>query len=89
MNPEFAVELLKMLMIQSVVLAAPFLGTALVVGLVISLFQAVTSISEPTLSFVPKALAVLGMLLLLLPWMIRTIIEFATMIIEKFPQMTQ
>jgi flagellar biosynthetic protein FliQ len=89
MNPEFAVELLKMLMIQAVVLAAPFLGTALVVGLVISLFQAVTSISEPTLSFVPKALAVLGVLLLLLPWMIRTIIEFTTMIIEKFPQMTQ
>ena len=89
MNPEFAVELLKMLMIESVILAAPFLGTAWVVGLIISLFQAVTSISEPTLSFEPKALAVLGMLLLLLPWMIRTLIEFTTMIIEKFPQMTQ
>jgi flagellar biosynthetic protein FliQ len=87
MNPEFAVELLKMVILQAVVLAAPFLGVAMVVGLIISLFQAVTSINEQTLSFVPKALCVLGMLLLLAPWMIRQLIEFTTAIIEKMPQM--
>jgi flagellar biosynthetic protein FliQ len=68
-------------------LAAPFLGMALIVGLVVSLFQAVTSITEPTLSFVPKALCVLALLLLLLPWMIRQLVEFTTAIIEKIPQM--
>ena len=87
MNPEFAVELLKTVILQAVMLAAPFLGVAMIVGLFISLFQAVTSINEQTLSFVPKALCVLGMLLLLAPWMIRQLIEFTTAIIEKIPQM--
>ena len=86
MNPEFAVELLKTMIMQAIVLAAPFLGTAMIVGLIISLFQAVTSINEQTLSFVPKALCVLGMLLLA-PWMIRQLVEFTTSIIEKMPQM--
>ena len=76
-----------MVIMQAVVLAAPFLGVAMIVGLIISLFQAVTSINEQTLSFVPKALCVLGMLLLLSPWMIRQLIEFTTAIIEKMPQM--
>ena len=87
MNPEFAVELLKTVILQAVILAAPFLGVAMIVGLIVSLFQAVTSINEQTLSFVPKALCVLGLLLLLAPWMIRQLIEFTTAIIEKIPQM--
>ncbi len=87
MNPEFAVELLKTVILQAVVLAAPFLGAAMIVGLIVSLFQAVTSINEATLSFVPKALCVLGLLLLLAPWMIRQLIEFTTAIIAKIPQM--
>ena len=87
MNPEIAVELLKTVILQAVMLAAPFLGMAMIVGLIVSLFQAVTSINEQTLSFVPKALCVLGMLLLLAPWMIRQLIEFTTAIIEKMPQM--
>jgi flagellar biosynthesis protein FliQ len=87
MNPEFAVELLRTVILQAVVLAAPFLGIAMIVGLIVSLFQAVTSINEQTLSFVPKALCVLGLLLLLAPWMIRQLIEFTTAIIEKMPQM--
>ncbi len=87
MNPEFAAEILKNLMYEAVTLAAPVLMTGLTVGLLISLFQSVTSIQEQTLTFVPKALAVVGMLVVLLPWMLRTIIEFATGMIEKMPQM--
>ena len=75
MNPEFATEVLKNLMLQAVTLAAPVLMTGLVVGLAISLFQSVTSIQEQTLTFVPKALAIVGMLVLLLPWMLRSLIE--------------
>jgi flagellar biosynthesis protein FliQ len=89
MNPEFAIELLKNLMYQALMLAAPFLLTAMVVGLAISLFQAVTTIHEQTLAFVPKALAVVAVLLLLLPWLVRSMIEFATAVIEKIPQMVQ
>ncbi|HEU5123959.1 MAG TPA: flagellar biosynthesis protein FliQ [Verrucomicrobiae bacterium] len=89
MNPEFAIELLKNMMFQALALAAPFLVTAMVVGLAVSLFQAVTSIHEQTLTFVPKALAIVGVLLLMLPWMVRSVMEFTTAVIEKIPQMVQ
>ena len=87
MNPEFAIELVKTMMFQAVALAAPILVTAMVVGLAISLFQAVTTIHEQTLTFVPKALAIVGIIVLLLPWILRSLIEFTTAVIEKMPQM--
>ena len=89
MNPEFAIELLKNMMFQALALSAPFLITAMVVGLAVSLFQAVTTIHEQTLAFVPKALAVVGVLLLFLPWLVRSLVEFAIAVIEKIPQMVQ
>ena len=79
--------MIKTMMLQAVALAAPALLAGMVVGLAISLFQAVTSIHEQTLTFVPKALAVVAVLVLLLPWMLRTLIEFTQAIIEKMPQM--
>jgi flagellar biosynthetic protein FliQ len=89
MNPEFATELLKSLMFTAVTLATPILLTALVIGLSISIFQSVTSIQEQTLTFVPKALGIVALLVILMPWMLRTLIEFATAVIQKMPQMTQ
>jgi flagellar biosynthetic protein FliQ len=89
MNPEFATELLKTLIFQAVTLAAPILLTAMVLGLAISIFQSVTSIQEQTLTFVPKALGIVALLVVLLPWMLRTLVEFTTAVIQKMPQMTQ
>jgi flagellar biosynthetic protein FliQ len=89
MNAEFAIELLKTMIYQALTIAAPILITAMVIGLVISLFQAVTTIHEQTLAFVPKALAVIGVLLLLMPWIVRSLIEFTTAVIQKMPQMVQ
>ena len=89
MNPEFAIELLQNMMFQAVALAAPILLTAMVVGLLVSLFQAVTSIHEQTLTFVPKALGIVVVLVLALPWMLRTAIEFATAMVEKMPEMVR
>ncbi len=88
MNPEFAVELLRTMIFQALLLAAPVLLAAMGVGLAVSLFQAVTTIHEHTLTFVPKALAVVGVLLVLLPWMVRSLVDFATAVIERLPQMT-
>lgn len=88
MNPEFAVELIKTMMLQAVALAAPCLVAGMVIGLGVSIFQAVTSIHEQTLAFVPKALAVVAVIVVLLPWMLRTLMEFTQAIIEKMPQMT-
>ena len=77
MTPEYCVDLLRKLLTQAVIVAAPFLITALVVGLVVSLFQTITSIQEQTLSFVPKALAVVGALFLILPWLIQELTDYA------------
>ena len=89
MNPEFAIELLKTMIYQALAVSAPILAVAMIIGLVVSLFQAVTTINEQTLTFVPKALAVVGVLLLLLPWIMRSLIEFTTAVIQKMPQMVQ
>ena len=87
MDAGFATELLKSMVFLAVALAAPFLVTAMIIGLAVSLFQAVTSIHEQTLTFVPKAMGVIGVLLLLLPWMLRSLIEFTPAVIQKMPQM--
>ena len=87
MNAAYATDLLKMLMTSAVTLAAPILLTAMVIGLAVSLFQSVTSIQEQTLTFVPKALAIVALLILLMPWMLRTMMEFATGMIGRMPQM--
>jgi flagellar biosynthesis protein FliQ len=89
MNPEFAIELLKTMIYQALAIATPILIVAMVIGLAISLFQAVTTIHEQTLAFVPKALAVVGTVLLLLPWIVRSLVEFTTAVIQKMPQMVQ
>ena len=89
MTPEFAVELVKNLMFQAIALAAPILIVAMLIGLGVSLFQAVTSIHEQTLSFVPKALGIVGVTILLLPWLVRTSIEFATLVLQRIPEMVR
>ena len=89
MNPEFAVEMVKAMIFQALTLAAPILITALVIGLGVSLFQAVTSIHEQTLSFVPKVLGIVVVMVITLPWMLRSATEFTTMLIEKMPQMVR
>lgn len=87
MDTAMAVELLKAMIFQAVALTVPLLLVGMIIGLGVSLFQAVTSIHEQTLTFVPKALAVIGTLLLLLPWMLRTTVEFITAVIQRIPQM--
>jgi flagellar biosynthesis protein FliQ len=87
MNPEFAIDLLKSMILLALTIATPILLTAMVIGLAISLFQAVTTIHEQTLAFVPKALGVIAIMLLLLPWIVRTLMEFTTTVIQKMPQM--
>ena len=89
MNAEFAIELLKNMIYQALTIAAPILLTAMVIGLAISLFQAVTTIHEQTLTFVPKAVGVIGIILLLMPWIVRSLVEFTINIIQKMPQMVQ
>ncbi|MCF7762471.1 MAG: flagellar biosynthesis protein FliQ [Verrucomicrobia bacterium] len=89
MNPDYTVDLLRGLLTQAVTVAAPFLLTALVVGLSVSLFQTITSIQEQTLTFVPKALAVVALLFMVLPWLIRTLMDFTVAMISQIPNMVR
>lgn len=66
-------------------LASPLLSTALVVGLIISILQAVTSVQEQTLSFVPKLFAVGGIFLVLLSWMLNSLMQYTTELFRALP----
>lgn len=63
--------------------AGPMIGLGLLVGLVISIFQATTQIQEQTLTFVPKIIAVLVAGLIFGPWMLRTMIEFSERLLAR------
>lgn len=67
------------------VVSAPILLTVLVVGLVVSIFQAATQISEATLSFVPKIVAAVAVLALLGPWMLTTLVEYLREMLQAIP----
>jgi len=85
MTPEFVVTFAKESIILTLLLSAPMLLLGLIVGLLISIFQAVTSIQEMTLSFVPKLVAVLLGFLFFLPWMLEKITSFTIRVIENIP----
>jgi flagellar biosynthetic protein FliQ len=85
MTPEFVVTFAKESIILTLLLSAPMLILGLVVGLLISIFQAVTSIQEMTLSFVPKIVAVLLGFLFFMPWMLEKITSFTIRVIENIP----
>lgn len=65
--------------------ASPVLGVVLVVGLAVSLVQAVTQINEATLAFVPKLIAALAVLTLAGPWMLNMLVEYIRRTIEAIP----
>ena len=85
MTPEYAIKLGQDTLMLVLVVAGPTLLVALVVGLMVSIFQAVTQIHEMTLTFIPKILAVAAVLSLLLPWTIRRMTEFTTALISSIP----
>ncbi len=85
MTPEFVVSFAKEAIILSLVVAAPMLLLGLIVGLMISIFQAVTSIQEMTLTFIPKILAVFMGLLFFAPWMLEKMASYTIKIITNIP----
>lgn len=76
MTQEFVIALGKDALTIALLISAPMLISGLIVGLIISIFQAVTQINEMTLTFVPKILVVILTLFLFLPWMLNVLITF-------------
>lgn len=89
MNPELAVDIFKTVVMFALLMVAPFLAVTLIVGLITSVIQSVTSIQEQTLTFAPKLLATAGLLLLLAPWLLRTQTEFTIEMISRISTMGQ
>jgi len=75
---EEAVDVVRIALFQALLIACPILGAGLVVGLFISLFQAVTQIQEQTLTFVPKIVVMILVAAFLLSWIAMRMTEFAT-----------
>jgi len=85
MTPSEAITLTQNAITLTLLLSAPVLLVAMVVGLLISLFQAVTQIQEMTLTFVPKIVAVMATLLFLSSWMITKLVDYTHELIVNLP----
>ena len=82
---DFAMESLK----TTLLVSSPMLGFGLVNSLVVSVFQAVTSIQEMTLTFIPKILAVFLAIILFFPWLLQLMLGFTERILINFPEYIQ
>ncbi|MBF0144238.1 MAG: flagellar biosynthesis protein FliQ [Magnetococcales bacterium] len=87
MSVETVLELVLNALKVALLISAPMLLTALVVGIVISLFQSVTQIQEMTLTFIPKILATFLALSLTMPWMVQTLMDYFRDLFDKIPKL--
>ena len=85
MDPQAALTLGQNALFLLLMVSAPVLAVVLAVGLVISLFQAITQIQEATLSFVPKLIAAIAVFAIAGPWMMTTLVEFIRNTIMAIP----
>jgi flagellar biosynthetic protein FliQ len=87
MSASFAVALLNRAVMMALLTAAPLLVTALVVGVLVSLVQALTQIQEQTLTFIPKLLAVAVVMLLSLPWLVQQLVGYIVQTFNLLPNL--
>ncbi|HWH94299.1 MAG TPA: flagellar biosynthesis protein FliQ [Baekduia sp.] len=87
MGPDTVLELCTQALELSLRVGLPLLVAGLVVGLAVSIFQAVTQIQEQTLSFIPKIIALAGVLIVLGPWMLNQLLSYTTDLWSSIPQL--
>jgi len=88
MTPQMVVSIAREALMLTLMIAGPMLAIGLIIGLVVSIFQAVTQIQEMTLTFVPKIIGIALALLIFLPWMINKLTDFTRHMIEMIPGLT-
>ncbi len=86
MTPELVLEIGRQAIEMTLMLAAPLLLSALVIGLIVSIFQAATQINEATLSFIPKLIGTFLVLILAGPWMLQLMVDYIRRLFEMIPQ---
>lgn len=87
MTPETVITIGQQAIEMTLMIAAPMLLTALVIGLVVSIFQAATQINEMTLSFIPKLLGMFVVLILTGPWMVNMMVDYIQRLFGNIPWM--
>lgn len=85
MTPETVMNIAYRAMMVTLYLGAPMLLTALLIGLLVSLFQAATQINEMTLSFIPKILGVFAVLVIAGPWLLSLITDYTRALFQNIP----
>lgn len=85
MNAQMVLTMGQEALLMLLMVSAPVLGVVLVVGLLVSLFQAVTQINEQTLAFVPKLIAAIAVFAIAGPWMLNMLVEYIRRTIEAIP----
>jgi len=83
------IELGQDLMLNSLIISLPILGIGLVVGVLISVFQAATQINEQTLTIVPKLLVVGVTIMLLMPWLLTTVVDLTLNLFNALPEVAK
>ena len=86
MNVDQAIDVVKNLMMLCLKMSLPLLLSAMTIGLLVSFFQAITSIQEQTLTFVPKAMFMVVIFVILFPWMTNTMLDYTS---EMFRAMSE
>ncbi|AHH03249.1 Flagellar biosynthetic protein fliQ [Borrelia nietonii YOR] len=81
------IYLIRIAVENIIILSAPMLITALIVGLLVSIFQAVTSIQDQTLSFIPKIIIILLTLVIFGPWILKKLMQFAFVVFSQIQNM--
>ena len=87
MTPSTVMEIGRQAVEMTLLLSAPLLLAALLIGLVVSIFQAATQINEQTLSFIPKLVGVFLVLLAAGPWMLQLMVDYVRRLFESIPQL--
>ena len=87
MTPELVITLGRNAIMTMLLVAAPMLVSGLLIGLIISLFQAITQVHEMTLTFIPKIAIVAISLLIFLPWMINYLLDFTRSLFGVIPSL--
>lgn len=85
MSGDIVIQLAQHALVIVMLVSAPMLGLGLIVGLMVSVFQATTSIQEQTLAFIPKIIAVFVAILIFGPWMLRIMVGYVTEIFRNLP----
>ncbi|NLX22862.1 MAG: flagellar biosynthesis protein FliQ [Phycisphaerae bacterium] len=85
MDVNQALDLGREALLMVLLISAPVMGVGLIVGLTVSLFQSMTQLQEQTLSFVPKILAMVGLTLVLVPWLAGRLLEYARLLLGESP----